>query len=607
MLIILQKKIKSISIIDAIKIGIIILVSFTLLTNIIPYYSGGDDYDIAIAGINLAKGSYGVTNELWQKTGGNIFVPQHWFETEQDVLVPVSSPGIIVTSALSYLIGGYYGLFYLGPLFSILFLIISERVATKLFGGFVGLFTLVLLGSDLNIFQVGIELLTDNIFSVFFILGVFYLITFLRSKKEKFILISSIFFVTAAFFRFNGLIFLPIEVSLVVGYFIFQNISTSRRELTSKNFLSKISLSKINSKKILKISALMILPWIAILSFNFTFNDYYFGSPLITYYSFWGLSSEYLLDSFFIFDFERFDSIKSYSIVFLPDLLGTNLLNSSLEIYKSILTNFLSIFSFFIFGIALLITLLRKSKRTEIIIFIPFVLGLLLFYSSDYSISIGQADRFMIPTLPLTFTIFGFILHRIYKIILVKFSGKQSKMISTSFRKGSVILLAIFLFASFLISPSFQEITRKDFIINPKIIPDRYPLDPEGLTEHSIIVENSGKRALEYNAIPHLPVKGSWFIRINELDPTKVPILPILNLQRTLDEGYEAYTFKFHNILFQPLYFRYLESEHGIILQDYSKTFCKMVIIENIPESSEEEIESDDICYMYRGKVVPKN
>jgi len=607
MILTLQKKIKSISILDVIKIGIVILVSFTLLTNIIPYYSGGDDYDIAIAGINLAKGSYGITNELWQKPGGYVFVPQHWYETEQDILVPVTSPGIIVTSALSYLIGGYYGLFYLGPLFSILFLIISERVATKLFGGFVGLIALVLLGSDLTIFNVGVELLTDNIFSVFFVLGAFYLIKFLRSKKDKFILISSIFFVTSAFFRFNGLIFLPIEVSLVVGYFIFQNISTSRRELISNNFLSKVSLSKINGKRILKISALMILPWVVVLSFNFTFNDYYFGAPLTTYYSSWGLSSEYLLNSFFTFDFERFDSIKSYSIVFLPDLLGTNLLNSSLEIYKSILTNFLSIFSFFILGIALLIAIFRKSKRTEIIVFTTFVFGLLLFYSSDYSISIGQADRFMIPTLPLTFTIFGFILYRISKINLVKFSGKQSKTISTSFRKGFVILLAFFLFASFLASPSFQEITQKDFIINPKIIPDRYPLDLEGLTEHDIIVDTGGKRALEYDAIPYVPVKGSWFVRVHELDPNKVPILPILNLQRTLDEGYDAYTFKFHNIHFKPLYFRYLESEHGLILRDYSKTFCKMIFIENFSKTSEKAIESDDVCYMHRGKIVPKS
>jgi len=135
----LKNRIGAISIIGIIKIAFIIFVSFSLFTNIITFYEGGsgDDYVYAIVGIDLANGSYGYTNKLWEETGRIEFVPQHWRETNQDVLVPVSSPGIIVTSALSYLIGGYYGLLYLGPIFSILFLIISERVATKLFGSFV--------------------------------------------------------------------------------------------------------------------------------------------------------------------------------------------------------------------------------------------------------------------------------------------------------------------------------------------------------------------------------------------------------------------------------------------------------------------------------------
>jgi len=203
----IQRKIKSISILDLLKIGIIILILFTLLTNIKPYYGGGDDYDIAIAGINFAKGSYGITNELWQKTGTYLFVPQHWYETKQDVLVPVTSPGIVILSALSYIIGGYYGLFFLGPLLTILFLIISERVATKLFGSFVGLVTLLLIGSDWRIFKVGVELLTDNIFSVFFVLGIYFLIKFFHEKKDKLILFSSIFFCYICFFQVQRITF----------------------------------------------------------------------------------------------------------------------------------------------------------------------------------------------------------------------------------------------------------------------------------------------------------------------------------------------------------------------------------------------------------------
>jgi len=352
----------------------------------------------------------------------------------------------------------------------------------------------------------------------------------------------------------------------------------------------------------------MLLPWVVVLLFNFSFNDYYFGDPLITYYSFWGLSAEYLLESFFTFDFERFNSIQSYSILFLPDLLRTNLLNSSLEIYESILKNFLSIFTFFILGIALLITIFRKSKRTEIIVFISFVLGLLLFYSSDYAVSIGQQDRFMIPALPLTFMIIGFLIDRIWKINLGRLSTRNSSMIYKSFKVGFLIFVGIFLFSSLVDAQSVQKVLKTDFkITNPETFASRYPLDLEGLTEHNIIVETGGKRALEYNVIPYVPVKGSWFNKVHELEPNKVPILPIVNLQKTLDEGYEAYTFKSHNIHFEPLYFRYLEAEHRIILKDYSKTFCKMVIIENLSEQSGTDIMSDDVCYMYRGKIVPKN
>jgi len=617
MILTLQKKIKSISILDVIKIGIIIFVSISLLADFRPFYEGYDDHAFALMGMNFAKGSYGYTNELYKETGSPDFRPMHWIDTEQDYLVPLGSPGIIITSAVSYLIGSYYGLFYLGPLFSILFLIISERVATKLFGGFVGLITLVLLGSDTTFFNVGLQLLTDNIFAVFFILGVFYLIKFLRSMKDKLILISSIFFVTAAFFRFNGLIFLPIEVSLVVGYFVFQNISTSRREITSKNILSKITLSKINNKKILKISALMILPWMSVFLFYFSYNDYYFGDPLSNYYSSRIKNPGYLLTSFLTFDSERFVSIKAYSIVFLPDIIGKEILISGVndiiylptENVENNLGNFLSIFSFFIFISALTVSLYTKNKRTEVLVLIPLIfIGLLLFYSSDYAFTLGKGDRFMIPALPLTFMLIGFLFDRIWKISPERFSRKNSSIISKSFKVGFLIFMGIFLFSSLIDAQSVQKVLKNDFNFNnPEAFASRYPLDSEGLTEESIIVETRGRRVMEYDAIPFLPVHTGKVNSMNELDPSWLPQKPILNLKKLMRDDYEAYTFKSHKILFEPLYFRYLESVHGIILKDYSKTFCKMELIEKLAGDSGTDIKSDDICYMYRGKVVPKN
>jgi len=603
----LKSRIKEISIIGIIKIAFIIFVIFSFFTNINPFYNGGDDYVYAITGIDLSNGVYGYTNELWAETGRIEFIPQHWKETNQDVLVPVSSPGIVATSAFSYLIGGYFGLLFLGPIFSILFLIISERAATKLFGSFVGLVTLVLVGSDLTIFRVGVQLLTDNIFTVFMILGVFYLIKYLKEKNDKFILISSLFFVTSAFFRFNGLLFLPIEVLLVVGYFVFQNISTSRQKLTSNNILSTITFSKINTKRILKISALMILPWLSVFLFYFSYNDYFFDDPLTSYYASRGLDSKYLFSSFFIFDDNRLDSLKFYSIEFLPDVIGFNLLKISSNDLIDTLENLLTILSFFILILAVVISLYDKNKRIEIFVFISFILGLLLFYTSDYAVTIGKDGRFMIPALTMTLILFGFIVQRILEINLRRYPRKGTNYISKTVKVGLWIIIGIFLVGSVLGVYPVQKIMKDDFNINPEVHVSRYPLDSEGLSGESIIVETKGRRAIEYNASPFLPARGSWFNSINELDPNLVSQEPIKILKKVMKDGYDAYTFKEPDRKFEPLYFRYLEAEHGIILKDYSKTFCKMDLIENVSETGENKIKSDDVCYMYREEVIPKN
>jgi len=111
---------------------------------------------------------------------------------------------------------------------------------------------------------------------------------------------------------------------------------------------------------------------------------------------------------------------------------------------------------------------------------------------------------------------------------------------------------------------------------------------------------------LDYNAIPFIPIRSAEVNKI-EGNLSAVPQKPIQILKKVINEGSDAITFKDHKWKFDPRYFRYIESEHGIILKDYSKTFCKMIFIENFSKTSEKEIESDDVCYMYRGKVVPKN
>jgi len=200
---------KKISILSIIKIVIIVFASIFLIMHFVPYYFGADDKLYALTAIDLANGSFGLTNELMQKYDGAPFVPSQWVYTIHNTAIPLSNVGIIGIATISFLFGGYYGLFFVGPIFTILLFIFSERITTNLFGAFAGLVTLVLLTTDILIFQLGEHLLTNNIFALFSVLGCFYLIKFIRERKEIHILFCSIFLVVSIFVRLDGIIFFP--------------------------------------------------------------------------------------------------------------------------------------------------------------------------------------------------------------------------------------------------------------------------------------------------------------------------------------------------------------------------------------------------------------
>jgi len=82
----IKNKIKNLSFIDAIKITIIILVSFALFGNILPFYGAIDPLIYANTAINLSNGSYGYTDELIKhQRVGNLyrFFLQGQFLTQQ--------------------------------------------------------------------------------------------------------------------------------------------------------------------------------------------------------------------------------------------------------------------------------------------------------------------------------------------------------------------------------------------------------------------------------------------------------------------------------------------------------------------------------------------
>ena len=222
---------KSVKIINIIKIALIVFISFSIVAYFYPFYTDTDSLVYGITTISLANGSYSYTSDLLKETGLWEFIPVQWVKTIHDTAIPKTGVGIYGISTISYLLSGYYGLFYIGPIFSILFLITAERIATNLFGRFVGLITLIFLVSDFTILIIARQLMTDNIFSLFFIIGCFFLIKFLRQKKNKLILLSTICFVITAFIRMPGMIFLPIEIFIVIGYFAYESITNKKNDI----------------------------------------------------------------------------------------------------------------------------------------------------------------------------------------------------------------------------------------------------------------------------------------------------------------------------------------------------------------------------------------
>ena len=588
-----------------IKIIIIFLVSVYLIGGFVPFYEeGSDDYLYGLGAIITANGSYEYTNEFLQNPEYSGFSFGPFIKTIHGTLIPNGAIGIYGLGAFSFLLGGYYALFYLGPITTILFLIISERVVTKLFGGFAGLVALIFLSMNGTVLTFGTLLLTDSIFSLLFMVGCFFLINFLKEKSNISLLLCSCFLTAATFFRYNGVIFLPIEILIVASYFLFQYIKIKKEdvEVKSSSNLNLIKpLSKIEIKKILKISLYILGPWSVFFIFLFSFNSYFFGEPFTNY---WeqktNIETENVISSYVMFDSDRFESIESYSARFLP---GKTVSIAKMFSFGLVVLNefMLSIISFSLLFSALFISLYFKINRKEIIVFIIFILGLLLFYSSGPVVSrTGITQRYTIPILPLSYGIIGYLMYRGWNINYQKISLKYDQLISKGWKGFLIIIFTLFLLASLFDSKPVDSILiKQDFEFkNPQVFADRYPLDNEGLTKKSVLIFGLDRVIIwEYDAMPFNPL-GGYDERTQLWKNNKPNPEPIKIMNELLDSGYDLFVFKEKN-RGDPSYYRYLESEHGLILKEHSETFCKLIRIENAKTINNMQIKSDDICHTF--------
>lgn len=572
------------------KIVIIVFSAYSVMANFIPFYEGSNPYFYGVNSVLFAEGRFSITNELLQETGLREFVPENWLITIHNTAVPTAGTGLMTMGAIFFLIGGYYSLFYLAPISYIILLVVSERVSTKLFGKYVGLMTLLILSSSNLLFRNSIQLQTESIFSLLFIIGIFYLIKFLKSKKNLDLLITTSVFTLATWFRLNGLVAFPLEIFVILICFLFQvlkkekysyMINTDDSFETTNSF--RIILKKIKSKKTLKMLIILLIPWFIFLSSHTVYHEYNFGDPLTNYGAEQGFTNyDSSLSAVFKFEYKDYENIKQYSKYLLPYQIPA-IYNSSDANFDNVLgNNWIGLISI---GSLLAITTISfytKDKRTEIFVLMMFILGIVWFFSSitlEHRAERGVPGRYMLPAFILSSMIFGYFLQKIIK----KEVSKEKPILKILIKFSKIILiviLGIFFILAFYFSNPIQIIIEEGWNFkNPEELVKRYPLSLEGLTEDSVIVTNVGVRAVEYG-----------FISFNPMLTKQISSDSVNLLEKIIKEGYDVNTFKIPFNVHEKNMINSLVNEHGFTLKDYSKTFCKMEL------SSYDKSISDENC-----------
>ena len=561
------------------KISVICFVSITLVLNVIPFYLGDGPYIYANASVNLSNGIYSITNELLEETGRTEFVGNNWIKTDENLAVPQAGPRISIIGALFYSAAGYYGLLFLTPFFLILLLITSERLATNLFGKYVGLLTLLFIATSNLVFRNSIRLQSDIVFSFFILLGAFFLFKYLKERRDLNLFFASSLFAFSSILRINGIVFFPIEVFVLVGYFIIKNIHRNS-EIHSSNFLSYIF--KISfRKKTLKNVVFLLLPWMIFFAAYGLYHDYYFGDPFTNYNK---LSERTVYENdpstLLSFDNQNFENVKAYSKYLLPYQFPAVYNKLDYNFNDILGENWLGIVSLSLLFSILVASVYFKKQRTEIFILILLILVNLWFYSSITSserAEQGVAGRYMIPVFTFSIMMISYMIVKFFQMPIFK------KNFFNLLKYIMIFGFAIFFLISFYANPYTQKIFDDEYDFNKfsKLF-EQYPLDLEGLTNKSVILSAHGDRVLDYQSIPFW-VKDKGKISLDSLDL----------LKQIINDGYDVYVFKHVWNQNEKNIITDLRNNYGVALKEYSPTFCKVKVV-----SGNGTLNSDKICYI---------
>lgn len=589
-------------IINCAKISIITLFAIVVLSNSVPFYEAThDSYVYALKSISLTEGTWEVSNKKLSETGEWEFVPNTWKKTIHDTAVPKYPPGLPVIGSISYFLGGVTGLLFLGPFLSILFLIITDRIATNLFNKETGLLSILFLATNGIIFVGSVHLLSDTIFTTFVLIGFFCIIKFFYQNNYWYLFFASLALSFTSFLKINGFIYFPIEIILIISFIIFQQIKNSKNFTENKQ--------KIKYKKII---IGITIPWLIFILFFVGFNNHYFGDPFITFYNVpndpWVKPGTGSYLSIFNGQSENFEIIKSYANFVMPypiykieiidfekisverndpitsgfvnslkDLIGKN----NLGILTILITIFVIIFAFY-----------KNNKKSTIIIFSTIIFANIIFWSAGH-ISFGRDSvlgRYMIAAFPF-FTI-------MISYLIVKWLNyspnriqKNKKILIRSFKIFTIIILISFFTVAFYNSPIGQWMVKENFHIMNLDVSEYYPLNLENLNKESIIVGGHSAKSIDYGFTTFDATMGMPINRTSSFNPNYLDSNVMEKMRNLIENGEELFIFKEVVNKNEKKFRHVLVNDFGYILTDFSKSFCKISI-----KDKENQI-SDKNCF----------
>ena len=561
------------SILNISKIVIISISALYLLGNFSPFYDGQDSYLYGIESIFLSQGIYEISNPLLQETGRVEFTGGNWNPTIHGTLIPIAGIGTPLLGAIAYTIGGNFGLFYLAPILGIVLLIVYERVITKLFGKSIGFLALLFFATCHIFFRSSIHLNTDAILTLFFVLGIFFLVKFFRNEKTHYILLASIFFSICCLVKITALVFFPLEFALLFSYFV---IPIIKNKLSGSNHSYSTYFHK-NNKKLIQMFVLATIPWILFFGFWFGYNDYFYGSPTSTYFSV-VTGGEYTtatrIDSLLTLEQRDYDQAKDYSKYLLPYQISAvyNKINNNFDDVLG--KNWPGLLILPLILLSLYLSFKQKLHRLEFSIFTIFIFGIVGFYSGqtpEWRAELGLPSRYMLPAITLSFVMCSFLIVRLYDVI------KQNTRISF-FKIPLILFLTAFFIFAFTFSPPIQFLVTNDDFTNPIEANEKYSIAKENLPPKSVILAQNIDMVIEYGVTP-FRLDG-----VNTWNSEKISLLT-----KVLDKGYSVYIFKTPTAFDEKESLLHIINEHNVILKDYSKTFCQLHI-------DNKTMSSDDSC-----------